>query len=72
MEHGFNYRALKEGLTRSEIHLDHKSLAELTVWEPRTFKSLVKIAWARLKQDGVHMIPYMQRPPGVITRGEIK
>ncbi|XP_001599029.1 39S ribosomal protein L20, mitochondrial [Nasonia vitripennis] len=71
IEHGLNYKILKEGLTRCEILLDRKSLAELAVWEPRTFKSLVKIACARLKQDGLKILN-LQKAEGVITRGLIK
>ncbi len=67
MEHGLNAKALREGLTRCDILLDHKSVAELAVWEPRTFKSIVKIACARLKQDGLRILN-LEKPEGVITR----
>ncbi|XP_058794977.1 large ribosomal subunit protein bL20m [Phymastichus coffea] len=72
IEHGMNLKALKEGLLRCNILLNSKSLAELAVWEPRTFKSIVKIACARVKQDGLNIIKNLQKPTGVINRGEIK
>lgn len=37
-EHGIPYPLFREGLTRSNIMLDRKTLADLAAWEPRTFK----------------------------------
>ncbi|XP_014227541.1 39S ribosomal protein L20, mitochondrial [Trichogramma pretiosum] len=70
MEHGLTYKGVKEGLTRSEIHLNHKSLADLAVWEPRTFKSLVNIAHERVKQDGLRMMGYLKAPALVLSKGK--
>ncbi|KAJ8666858.1 hypothetical protein QAD02_008520 [Eretmocerus hayati] len=72
-EHGLSMKGLKEGLTRCEIHLDRRSLSDLAIWEPRTFKSLITIACARLKQDGLsYFLKQRQEPSGIITRGLIK
>ncbi|XP_014215286.1 39S ribosomal protein L20, mitochondrial [Copidosoma floridanum] len=55
-EHVTDFKMLKTGLRRCEIHLDNKSLAELVIWEPRTFKHLVKVACLRLKQEGLSIL----------------
>ncbi|XP_011301744.1 39S ribosomal protein L20, mitochondrial [Fopius arisanus] len=71
-EHGIDFKILKEGLARSEIFLNRKVLVDLAIWEPRTFKSLTEIAWARAKLDGLNIVRDLELPPGVITRGMIK
>ena len=60
------------GLRRCGILLDRKVLTDLAIWEPRTFKGLVKLSWAKAKQDGLNLIRNLEKPQGVITRGEIK
>ncbi|XP_046397662.1 39S ribosomal protein L20, mitochondrial [Ischnura elegans] len=52
-EHSFTSPLLREGLARSEILLNRKSLVDLAIWEPRTFEGLTKIAWQRCIQDGL-------------------
>lgn len=49
-----------------------KVLADLSIWEPRTFKALVDIAKARNVQDGLNHVRNLEKPEHVITRGEIK
>ncbi|XP_015116851.1 39S ribosomal protein L20, mitochondrial [Diachasma alloeum] len=71
-EQGINFRTMKEGLARSEILVNRKVLVDLAIWEPRTFKSLAKIAWARAKLDGLNSMSNPDLPPGVITRGMLK
>ena len=43
-ELGFDGFRLREALTRSHLHLSDKILAELAIWEPRSFRSVVGIA----------------------------
>ena len=35
---------MQEALARSHIHLNRKVLANLAIWEPRTFRSIAGIA----------------------------
>lgn len=50
-EHGMEHKTFLEGLSRCNILLNHKVLADLACWEPRTFKSLTAIANTRAQQD---------------------
>nr|CAG4648358.1 EOG090X0H9C [Moina brachiata] len=69
-ELGSSYEALVRGLGRCRIALDRKSLSNLAIWEPRTFKSLTQVAAARLRQEPIQGLNDISPPPaGVITRG---
>ncbi|XP_031635843.1 39S ribosomal protein L20, mitochondrial [Contarinia nasturtii] len=50
---GIELPAFREGLARSNIMLNRKSLADLAAWEPKSFESLVMIARERAVQDGL-------------------
>jgi len=71
-EHGINFEILKEGLTRCNVLLNRKSLADLAIWEPRSFKAITDIACARVKQDRLKTTMNIQVPRSVIVRGLIK
>nr|CAG4644422.1 EOG090X0H9C [Lepidurus arcticus] len=71
-ELGSSYDNIVYGMSRCNIALNRKSLANLAVWEPRSFKALNKIAIARLRIDpelpkGLNDLG--PAPVGVITRG---
>ncbi|CAD6230506.1 GSCOCG00006792001-RA-CDS [Cotesia congregata] len=72
LQHGISPKILKEGLSRNEMFLNRKVLVDLAIWEPRTFKSLAKIAWSRCKIDGLNDVQHLNLPTGVITRGMLK
>ncbi|KAK7867511.1 hypothetical protein R5R35_009413 [Gryllus longicercus] len=72
-EHKFSYSLMRESLSRCNILLNRKVLTDLAIWEPRSFKSLVKLAWSRASQDGLNGVKELgEEPSGVITRGMIK
>ena len=71
-EHGINLTILREGLTRCNILLNRKSLTDLAIWEPRSFKAITDIACARAKQDHFKTKLNIQVPKNVIVRGLIK
>lgn len=71
-QHGINFQALREGLARCSIFLNRKSLADLAIWEPRSFKALTDIATARAKQDHLKSAVNVEIPKSVIVRGLIK
>lgn len=43
-QHGVNFHTLRDGLYESNIQLNRKMLADLAIWEPRTFETLARIA----------------------------
>jgi large subunit ribosomal protein L20 len=45
---------MKEALARSNVLLNRQSLANLAIWEPRTFKAINTIAAEKARQDGIH------------------
>lgn len=52
-QHKISYKLFREGLIRSDIMLDRKTLANLACWEPYTFKALTDIAQRRVVDDGL-------------------
>jgi len=40
-----------ESLARSEIYINRQTLANLAIWEPRSFKAINKIAAVKLRED---------------------
>ncbi|KYN10561.1 PREDICTED: 39S ribosomal protein L20, mitochondrial [Trachymyrmex cornetzi] len=71
-EHGINFTILREGLSRCNILLNRKSLADLAIWEPRSFKAITDIACTRAKQDHFKTKLNIQTPNNVFVRGLIK
>ncbi|KAH0946811.1 hypothetical protein HN011_003037 [Eciton burchellii] len=71
-EHGFNFQTLKETLIRCNIFLNRKVLADLSIWEPRSFKAITDIACARGKQDHLRTISHLKVPESIIVKGLIK
>ncbi|XP_029660754.1 39S ribosomal protein L20, mitochondrial [Formica exsecta] len=71
-EHGINFTTFKEGLARCNILLNRKVLADLSIWEPRSFKALTDIACARGKQDQLKSVSNNEVPKSVFVRGLIK
>ncbi|XP_043290146.1 39S ribosomal protein L20, mitochondrial [Venturia canescens] len=71
-EHGITPYILLVGLGRCDILLNKKTLVDLAIWEPRTFKSLTNIACARTKADGLNIVSHLDFPAGVVTRGMLK
>nr|XP_031827055.1 39S ribosomal protein L20, mitochondrial [Nomia melanderi] len=70
-EHGSNLNILREGLTRCNILLNRKSMANLAVWEPRTFKCLSDIACAKVKLAGDRSVTYKPMPASILSSGLI-
>ena len=52
-QHDVNYHVFRESLSRSNIMLNRKSLADLACWEPFTFKALTDIAQKRALEEGI-------------------
>jgi len=60
-----------EALARTEIYLDRKSLSNLAIWEPRTFKCLNMVAATKAKQEGLNKFELGPPPQGIYTRGKL-
>uniref|UniRef100_A0A8D8GAP6 Large ribosomal subunit protein bL20m n=1 Tax=Culex pipiens TaxID=7175 RepID=A0A8D8GAP6_CULPI len=43
-QHGLQYPAFQDGLYRNDVLLNKKVLADLAIWEPRTFEALARIS----------------------------
>ncbi|XP_020285169.1 39S ribosomal protein L20, mitochondrial [Pseudomyrmex gracilis] len=71
-EHNIDLTTLRTGLGRCNIFLNRKSLADLAIWEPRSFKALTDIACARAKQDHFRSVANVEVPKNVFVRGLIK
>ena len=50
-EHDLTYSKFINGLTRADVEIDRKVLADLAVREPEAFKALVEQARAGLAKD---------------------
>ncbi|XP_037939229.1 39S ribosomal protein L20, mitochondrial [Teleopsis dalmanni] len=52
-QYGLPLQTFKECLVRSDILLNRKMLADLAIWEPRSFEALVKISRERAAVEGL-------------------
>ncbi|RWS23726.1 hypothetical protein B4U80_08131 [Leptotrombidium deliense] len=69
-ENGLQYKYFISALYRMNIELDRKTLSYLAIWEPRTFKSIVELAKAKVAESAYDDYKdVLKPPPGVITRG---
>ena len=49
-EHGMTYAQFMHGLSRAEVRVDRKVLADIAVREPAAFKALVETARSALSE----------------------
>jgi large subunit ribosomal protein L20 len=73
-EHSYNAWYLKESLHRCHIQLNTKVLANMAIWEPRTFRSVVAVAANKSMQQPQHGglgLPHCGPATEVITRGKL-
>lgn len=68
-QHNITYKLFREGLVRSDIMLNRKTLANLACWEPYTFKALTDIAQRRVADDGLATLTNDTSLDRIITRG---
>jgi len=71
-EHGFKFELFMSSLTKCGLELSRKSLANIAIYEPKTFQSLVDLAKTQFREEGdseeARNVPPVD---GVITRGMI-
>lgn len=70
-QHNIDYKIFKESLSRSEILLNKKTLADLACWEPYSFKALTDIARRRALDDGLVGITKENSIDRIITKGSM-
>ena len=70
-EHGINYFAFSESLTRQNIQLNHAVLNDIAIYEPRTFQSLVTIAKQHIVNTGLYDLK-LNEPEGVFNRSAFR
>ncbi|CAG9833216.1 unnamed protein product [Diabrotica balteata] len=68
-QHNVSYETFREGLVRSDILLNRRTLADLACWEPYSFKALTDIAKRRAVDDGLAGISADSSLDRIITRG---
>jgi len=68
-EHRFPYKYLMGILPQMGIELDRKALANLAIWEPRSFAALIEICKAKVASNPLgEASKKIECPPGVISR----
>ncbi|XP_026292539.1 50S ribosomal protein L20 [Frankliniella occidentalis] len=69
-EIGMHMAVYRKGLECSKVCLSNRSLSDLAIWEPRTFKALGHFAWNNYAAQGFGDIRKLGNPPeGVFLRG---
>ncbi|XP_037354390.1 39S ribosomal protein L20, mitochondrial [Talpa occidentalis] len=67
-EHGLKYPALVGSLVKCQVELNRKVLADLAIYEPKTFKSLAALAKRRRDEGFAAALGDGQEPAGVFSR----
>ncbi|XP_050306865.1 39S ribosomal protein L20, mitochondrial [Anthonomus grandis grandis] len=71
-QHNIEYGTFREALSRCDIMLNRKCLADLAIWEPHSFKALADVAKRRGIDDGLRGIVKEHEVDRVITRGTVR
>ncbi|XP_012860791.2 39S ribosomal protein L20, mitochondrial [Echinops telfairi] len=67
-EHGLKYPALVGNLVKCQVELNRKVLADLAIYEPKTFKSLAALAKRRREEGFAAALGDGKEPEGVFSR----
>lgn len=71
-QHDINPYVFKESLTRSNVLINRKMLADLACWEPFSFKAITDIAKATAKAQDIVPPPQGNKVLFVAKRGSQK
>lgn len=66
-QHGISYPVFKESLSRANIMLNRKTLANLACWEPYTFKAITDIAKQTANEHGIGLQEQL-KPPHLVMK----
>lgn len=67
-EHGLKYPAFIVGLIKCQVELNRKVLADLAIYEPKTFKSLAALAKRRRQEGFAAALGDGKEPEGIFSR----
>ncbi|XP_004483405.1 large ribosomal subunit protein bL20m [Dasypus novemcinctus] len=67
-EHGLKYSVLVSNLVKCQVELNRKVLADLAIYEPKTFKSLAALAKRRREEGFAAALGNGKEPEGVFSR----
>ncbi|KAJ6658856.1 hypothetical protein lerEdw1_019779 [Lerista edwardsae] len=68
LEHGVKYHVFMSGLYKSQVELNRKVLADLAIYEPKTFKSLSALAKRRGEEGLLAARGNGKEPEGIFSR----
>ncbi|XP_059547544.1 large ribosomal subunit protein bL20m isoform X1 [Myotis daubentonii] len=67
-EHGLHYPAFVGNLIKCQVELNRKMLADLAIYEPKTFKSLAALAKRRREEGFAAALGDGKEPEGIFSR----
>ncbi|KAI6052271.1 large ribosomal subunit protein bL20m [Marmota monax] len=67
-EHGLKYPAFIVNLIKCQVELNRKVLADLAIYEPKTFKSLAALAQRRRQEGFAAALGDGKEPEGIFSR----
>ncbi|XP_062962598.1 large ribosomal subunit protein bL20m isoform X1 [Cynocephalus volans] len=67
-EHGLKYPAFIANLVKCQVELNRKVLADLAIYEPKTFKSLAALAKRRREEGFAAALGDGKEPEGIFSR----
>ncbi|XP_036612917.1 39S ribosomal protein L20, mitochondrial-like [Trichosurus vulpecula] len=67
-EHGLKYPSFISNLIKCQVELNRKVLADLAIYEPKTFKSLAALAKRRREEGLVAALGDEKEPAGIFSR----
>lgn len=70
-QHGIGYHTFRESLSRENILLSRKTLADLACWEPHTFKALTSVAKQNAFENNLDLFSE-HKPPKIVMNEEKK
>ncbi|XP_074832057.1 large ribosomal subunit protein bL20m [Carettochelys insculpta] len=68
LEHGLKYPAFIGNLFKCQVELNRKMLADLAIYEPKTFKSLAALAQRRRQEGFLAALGDGKEPEGIFSR----
>ncbi|KAM9115897.1 large ribosomal subunit protein bL20m [Pangshura tecta] len=68
LEHGLKYPAFIGNLLKCQVDLNRKMLADLAIFEPKTFKSLAALAQRRRQEGFLDALGDGKEPEGIFSR----
>uniref|UniRef100_A0A5F8GN08 Large ribosomal subunit protein bL20m n=1 Tax=Monodelphis domestica TaxID=13616 RepID=A0A5F8GN08_MONDO len=67
-EHGLKYPSFISNLVKCQVELNRKVLADLAIYEPKTFKSLAALAKRRREEGFAAALGDEKEPAGIFSR----